>query len=198
MYMNPKVPKFFPLALAIAIACIFRLIPHYPNFTPMAAIALMGGAYITSGFWRFAVPLLAMIVSDYITVTTINAQWITPAEYFTSPETLLVYFSVALMTAIGIWYGKNKQSLLSGSQAARLGFASFGSALVFFLVSNFGTWISGHGLEMTFSGLMGTYALGIPFFGYTISGSVVYSFLFFGLLELGMQRWPILARQTVK
>lgn len=196
--MNPKAPKFFTLALAIVIACIFRLIPHYPNFTPMAAIAMLGGAYIASGVWKFAVPLLAMLVSDYITVTTINAQWTTPAKYFTSPETVLVYFSVVLMTVVGIWYGKHKQSLLNGTQAARLGFASFTSALVFFLVSNFGTWVSGHGLGMNFSGLIGTYALGIPFFGYTIAGNVVYAFLFFGLLEFSMQRWPVLARQIVK
>jgi len=196
--MNPKVPKFFPVAIAISIACIFRLIPHYPNFTPMAAIAMMGGAYLSSGFMRFTVPFLAMLVSDYITVTTINAQWITPVEYFTSPETFLVYLAVALMTLVGRWYGKNNQSLLSGAQTARLGFASFASALIFFLVSNFGTWISGHGLEMSFSGLLGTYALGVPFFGYNIAGNLVYSFLFFGLLELGMQRFPALVRQRVK
>jgi hypothetical protein len=198
MIMNPKAPKFFLVASAISVACIFRLIPHYPNFTPIAAIAMMGGAYLTTRFWKFTVPLLAMLVSDYITVITINAQWITPAEYFTSPETFLVYFSVALMTIIGVWYGKNKHSLLLGSQAARLGVASFSSAVVFFLISNFGTWVAGHGLEMTFSGLLGTYALGIPFFGYNIAGNLLYSFIFFGVLELGIQRWPALARQIVK
>ena len=196
--MNPKTPKFFLVATAISVACIFRLIPHYPNFTPIAAIALMGGAYLSSAVWRFSIPLLAMLVSDYITVTTINAQWITPYEYFTSPETFLVYLAVAFMTGIGFWYGKNKQSILLGSQSGRLAFASFGSALVFFLITNFGTWISGHGLEFTFSGLMGTYALGIPFFGYNIAGNLVYTFLFFGILEMGMQRWPALARQIVK
>jgi hypothetical protein len=51
---------------------------------------------------------------------------------------------------------------------------------------------------MTFSGLLGTYALGIPFFGYNIAGNLLYSFIFFGVLELGMQRWPALARQIVK
>ncbi len=196
--MNTKAPKFFLVVAAISVACIFRLLPHYPNFTPIATIALMGGAFINSRFWRFAVPLLAMLVSDYITVTTINAQWISPAEYFTSPETFLVYISVALMTMVGTWYGNKKQSLLSGNQSGRLAFASFGSALLFFLVTNFGTWVSGHGLEMTFNGLLGTYALGIPFFGYNIAGNLVFSFLFFGVLELGMLRWPALARQIVK
>ena len=41
-----------------------RLLPHPPNLTPVMAIALFGGAFLTSNWAAFAVPILAMALSD--------------------------------------------------------------------------------------------------------------------------------------
>ncbi|MCI0658612.1 MAG: hypothetical protein L0170_16285, partial [Acidobacteria bacterium] len=49
--------------LLIALATICRLIPHPPNFTPVLAVALFGGATLPRRA-ALAIPLLAMLLSD--------------------------------------------------------------------------------------------------------------------------------------
>ncbi len=57
-------PKVLVVTLIIVFAAGMRLIPHYPNFTPIAAIALFGGAHLGKRWLAFAVPLAALLISD--------------------------------------------------------------------------------------------------------------------------------------
>ena len=50
-------------SITIVIAVSMRLLPHPPNFTPIAAMALFGGCYLDKKY-ALAIPLLAMFVSD--------------------------------------------------------------------------------------------------------------------------------------
>src|SRR6516164_7186766 len=58
--------RFFVLVGIILAAAAFRLIPHPANVTPIAAMALFGGAYFTSRMTALAVPLAAMALSDLV------------------------------------------------------------------------------------------------------------------------------------
>ncbi len=56
--------------LEFAIAIIFvlvgvglRLLPHPPNFAPIAAIALFGGVYLSRKI-AFVLPIIALAISD--------------------------------------------------------------------------------------------------------------------------------------
>nr|HPM93307.1 hypothetical protein [Bacteroidales bacterium] len=42
---------------------LFRFIPHWPNFTPIAAMALFGGAYLGRKHLAFLLPFAAMFLS---------------------------------------------------------------------------------------------------------------------------------------
>ena len=53
-----------PYALIFAGAAL-RVIPHPPNFAPIGALALFGGAALP-GVWAFAVPLAALVLSDAV------------------------------------------------------------------------------------------------------------------------------------
>lgn len=206
--MKKNQPKIILVLSAIMVAAIFRLIPHWPNFTPMAAIALAGGALVTNRFLGFALPLLAMFISDLLTVLFINYQWTTPSEYFTSPETALVYLSIVAMTTIGAWFGSRNYSKSTTENSGKffekkfssdLLNVSFLSALVFFLISNFGTWISANSMmPKTFVGLIGTYEMGIPFFGYNLLGNIFYSFLMFGFFHAVTDFKTSLKRETIQ
>ena len=57
-------PKFLTLTLMILAAAFTRLIPHYPNFTAVGAIALFGGAYFSKKYLAFIVPIVALLISD--------------------------------------------------------------------------------------------------------------------------------------
>jgi hypothetical protein len=64
-------PKFIVVLTAIVVASVFRLLPHWPNFTPIATIALLGGSMISNRFLSFAVPVIAMVISDFLTIQSV-------------------------------------------------------------------------------------------------------------------------------
>ena len=58
--------RFIVLAGMILAAAISRLIPHPPNFTPLAALALFGGASFASKRAAFFVPSVGLVLSDLV------------------------------------------------------------------------------------------------------------------------------------
>jgi len=58
--------RFIVLAGMILAASISRLIPHPPNFTPLAALALFGGASFASKRAAFFVPSVGLVLSDLV------------------------------------------------------------------------------------------------------------------------------------
>jgi hypothetical protein len=179
-------PKFLIVLSAILLASIFRLVPHWPNFTPIATIAIMGGALIGNRLLAVIIPILAMMFSDLLTIVFINYKYTTVADYFSSPATLLIYLAILGISTMGFWL-RDKQS------SRNLALVSLHSALLFFVVSNFGVWLTGS-LPKTFAGLLATYDLGIPFFGYNLAGNLFYTFLFFGAFHWSALKWPALIK----
>ena len=47
----------------ILFASFTRLIPHMPNFTPIGAMALFGGAYLKNKYHALMIPLLSLWIS---------------------------------------------------------------------------------------------------------------------------------------
>ena len=80
---------------------------------------------------------------------------------------------------------------------ARIGGAVISSSLVFFLITNFGAWLTGlGGHPMTFTGLGATYIAGIPFFWKTLAGTAFYSGALFGALKLAESAIPGVRAET--
>jgi hypothetical protein len=175
-------PKFLIVLSAILLASVFRLVPHWPNFTPIATIAIMGGALISNRMLGVIVPILAMAFSDLLTIVFINYKYTAVSDYFSSPATFLIYLALIGISVLGFWI-RDKQS------TRNLTLVSLYSALLFFALSNFGVWMTGT-LPKTFSGLLATYDLGIPFFGYNLAGNLFYTFLFFGAFQWSALKWP--------
>ena len=152
-----------------------RLIPHPPNFSPIAALALFGGATFASKRAAILVPLMAMFLSDLV----LGFSTITP----------VVYGSFALITCLGLWL-RRKQSVW------RLAGASLAAAVLFFAVTNFGVWALEDWYPKTLPGLAECYAAAIPFFRNTLWSDLFYSAVLFGGLMLAERRWRWLAEQT--
>lgn len=183
-------PKLVLVISAIAVAAIFRLLPHWPNFTPVATIALMGGALIASRAVSIIIPLVAMFISDILTIQLINHRFITLSEYFSSEGTALIYLSIIAMTAIGFFLKKRRS-------IAALTMASTASAIVFFLLTNFGAWLTNI-LPKTGAGLLATYEMGIPFFANNLAGNLFFTFVFFGILSYMTQSNSKLVEERIK
>ena len=181
-------PASGPLLLVgmILLAALSRLLPHPPNFSPVEAIALFGGAYFLSRSAAIIVPLVGMFVSDLVLGFVHGGTYF---EYFTHAGFWLVYACIALTTLMGF----NLRGRVSGARV--LGYSLAGSVL-FFLVTNFGTWATGTMYPHNAQGLMAAYVAGIPFFQWTVLGTLFYSAVLFGGFALLRRRVPALRAQT--
>jgi hypothetical protein len=177
-----------PLLLTglIVLAALSRLVPHPPNFSPVEAVALFGGAYFASRAMAVWVPLVAMFISDLV-LGLINGGIY--AEYFLSAGFMLIYLCIALSTVLGFAL----RGRVSGIRV--VGYSLLGSML-FFLVTNFGTWLGSSMYPQTSAGLLAAYTAGIPFFQNTVAGTLFYSALMFGSFAYLRQRNPGLSLQT--
>lgn len=148
----------------IVAAVILRLLPHLPNFAPIAAMALFGGVYLNKKY-ALIVPLAAMVISD-IFIGFYN-PWILAS----------VYGSFILIGLLGVWLRNNKTvpNVLGASLLGSVGF---------FLITNFAVWAVPHSFyPHTLQGLMNSYMMGLPFFRNTLMGDLFYTGAMFGLME---------------
>ena len=56
------------LAVLIALGVVGRLLPHPPNFTPMAAIALFAGFIFLKRYMAVIAVVVTMLLTDYFRV----------------------------------------------------------------------------------------------------------------------------------
>ncbi len=159
-------PRFWTLAGIILAAAASRLIPHPPNLTPIAAMALFGGAYFNDKRAAFAVPLSAMLLSDLALGLIRYGAAIFPMMPF-------VYAAFAGTVVLGLM-------LRHRPSAFRIGSAALVAAVLFFLVTNLGVWTGGHLYPRTLEGLVTCYVAAIPFFRNMLLGNVLYTALLFG------------------
>jgi len=135
-----------------------RLIPHYPNFTPVIAVAIMSSYFFKNIYLSFIVIILSMLISDVFIGFYNNI--------------FFVYLSLLLITFI--FYGFNTRIKFKNLFI----FGFFGS-LIFFLISNFGVWLLSNMYEKNLNGLIYCYFLALPFFINTLLSTVFFSYLAF-------------------
>lgn len=160
--------------IIIAVVALSRLIPHPWNFSPLGGMALFGAAYFAKKHWAIVVPLVAFWLSSLVLDNTVYAHYHEGFVLITEP---FVYLSIALIVGLG-WL------LLKKVKPSNLLVASLSASTVFFVVSNFGSWLTLAIYPKTLSGLVACYAAGLPFFGGTIMGDLFYVTVLFGSYEL--------------
>lgn len=172
------------VAGAVAAAVAMRLIPHPVNFSPLAATALFGGAYLADRRWAFVVPLSALLLSDLILVSTsYSATGLT--HQVNLSQMPFTYLSVVLTTALGCWLRPRRSAL-------NIGGAALASSLLFFVISNFGSWVAFDMYPKTFDGLVSCYIAAIPFFRNTLAGDAFFTVVLFGGYALAQKRFAAL------
>jgi hypothetical protein len=164
-------PKVLVITGIILFAASMRLLPHWPNFTPIAAIALFGGAHLGRRSLAFMIPIAAMLISDLIL----------GLHSFMLP----VYLSFALVVLMG-------NLIRNNIRIATVAGGAMASAILFFLVTNFAVWATTPFYGPGFSGLMSCYAAAVPFFRTSLMGDLFYSGVFFGAFYFAQLRFPVL------
>ena len=130
----------------IFFAILSRFLPHPPNFTPIAAIALLSTKGFANRWIAFLIPIMSLFISDLFL-----------GLHSTIP---FVYGSFILIALLGRYVKKiNIFSVLLSSS-------------IFFLVTNLGVWLLNYPLSA--EGLFQCYILALPFFLNTVIGDLVY------------------------
>ena len=135
-------------------------------------MALFGGAYFIDKRVALIIPFLALFLTDL--VLGLHATMV------------FVYGAFALTVLIGIWL--QKRVTITNTMLAAVA-----SSVLFFLLTNFGSWLMGgvHGMyPQTLQGLMQAYSAGIPFFQNTLIGNLVYTVAIFGGYHLLQKNIP--------
>lgn len=189
--MNNKIElKFGALIALIIVVALARLIPNMPNFSPMAAIALFCAAHFNKLWKAILVTLLATFVSDVILNNTIYSSMNNGFTIFYDGF-ILQYIAYAVIALMGstFFININKTKVIGGSLA---------TTLVFFIISNFGAWISLPFYSKDIAGLMSSYAAGLPFLKNTLLSDLFYTSLLFGAYYLLQNRFAALRLPYLK
>lgn len=149
------------------------------NFAPLAAIALCAAAYLPMKY-KFAVPMLAMLVSDVV----LNMHY---GFSMLSPFVLSHYIAFAIIGCLGL--------LLQGRASLKtLLPASLAASLIFYAVTNTVSWMFDPAYVKNIAGFIQAQTIGHPafaatpawmFFRNTAVSDLLFTALFVGCMHLG-------------
>tara|TARA_Y100000590_G_scaffold433517_1_gene550665 strand:- start:4736 stop:5248 length:513 start_codon:yes stop_codon:yes gene_type:complete len=146
---------FLPISL-ILILSFSRLIPHPWNFTPILAAGIFSGFYFKNFILSFFIVVFSMFLGDL---------------YIGFHDTMFfTYISLAFSVALGL--------LIKNFRFNEILFSGLISSSVFFIITNFGAWLTLDMYEKNFNGLLQSYILAIPFFHNTLISTLLYLFVF--------------------
>ncbi|MBX7150810.1 hypothetical protein K1X84_04175 [bacterium] len=159
---------YIPTVVVVLLIAFYRLLPHPWNFTPVCATAIFGGIYLNKKY-AIALPLLSMIVADSI----LGFDWmVTP----------VIYACIALSALIGAWI-KNERAHRTKFIVRTLG-GTIASAVIFFIWTNFATWLAYDTYTKDMAGLIQCYIMAIPFFRNSLGGDLLFISVFIAIYEL--------------
>ena len=145
---------YLPICLILVLS-FTRLIPHPWNFTPILAASIFSGFYFKNFFLGLFVVIFSMFLGDL---------------YLGFHSTMFfTYVSLALAVAIGI--------LIKNFKFSEILVSGLTGSICFFVITNFGAWLTLEMYEKNLSGLINSYVLAIPFFHNTLISTLVYLIL---------------------
>ena len=169
----------------IAVAAISRLLPHPHNFSPVGSLAMFGGAVLASRYLKYLVPIIALFISDLVINNTLMRMYFPDHSGMIIFQDYMIFTYVAFILAVVIGHVFIKKISIPSIIGGALGFT-----IVFFLISNFGSWISPISIyPKNFVGLIECYVAGVPFFKFSLAGNLLYSSIIFGVYYLSINGW---------
>ena len=172
--MNKINLTYIGIISLILFASFTRIIPHMPNFTPIGAMALFGGAYLKNKNHAFLIPIISLWISDIIINNFILSYYNDFTWFY--PGFLWQYGSFFIMILIGFFF-------LKKISFKNVFITCLCSSLLFFVITNFGVWISGSMYPLSLDGLLMCYLAALPFYKGTLLGFIFYSSFLFGAYE---------------
>lgn len=176
MRLNKQI--IIALVMMIIISALYRVMPGRPyGFAPQIAIALFGGSLFSKQKqYAFLLPILSMFISDLL-YQILFVYHLSPIAGFYSGQ-LMNYVLIAGTAIFGFGLQNNK--------VAKFIIGFLAAPTVYFLISNFIVWAQGGGYHhpLNMAGLVQTMADGLPFYPYSVAGTLVFGGVLFGSFRL--------------
>lgn len=147
--------------ILIAVLVASRLIPHPANFTALVGVALFAGAFWRGTGMRFAIPLVAILITDIYFGFYPGMEW--------------TYLGIAASVLMA---PKIQASMFNVGARALL------ASILFFVLSNVGVWWSSGLYTSDVIGLGQCFTAAIPFFQNTVVSGVVSALGLFSIYRL--------------
>lgn len=167
----------FTLIIAIVLivlAALSRVLMYPDNFSPIIGMAIFAGAVVKDRRLAFALPILAMFLSDVL------FEVFNVAPGFWGWGQLVGYAILALITVVAFSMKKINVLTVAGY--------SIGASLLFFLLSNSAFFIFDNPIynlyPQNFTGYIASLVGGLPFLKTGILADLVYSAILFGTYYL--------------
>ncbi len=170
--MLPTLPNTIPawralqtdvaiVAALVGLNVTARLLPHAPDFTPVAASALFAASVLRMRALSIVVPLAGMILAD---------AWL---GFYDLRIMAAVYGTLAL-PACAAWVSRRWR------RPVMIAPVLLSSSLSFFLVTNFAVWAFSPMYAANAGGLLKCYVAALPFLQNTICGDLFWGIVLFG------------------
>lgn len=177
-------------SLLLAAAIVYRLCTGLagnssswlPNFSPVTAIALCGAIFLSKRI-AFLLPLAALFVSDIV----LNRHY---GVSLLGAEMLSRYVALGLVVILGL-------SLRQRPHFVSVLLAAAGGSLLFYIVTNTGSWLDSPFYAKTFAGWAQALTTGLPgfpptllFFRNELVSDLLFTGLFLACMAATQQREP--------
>jgi hypothetical protein len=172
---------FVILLFSLSTRAAPSFIAHLPNFSAIDATALFCGAYFAQRRNACLALLLLVWASDIFLNKFMLGHWslFYPGFYWQ-------YAAYTLITLVGHTLKTHT------ADCKRLLAASGLSAVLFFMLSNFGVWAEGILYPHTLRGAIACYVAAIPFFKNTLLSDILFTFVLFGM-DAFMKKFRLVA-----
>ncbi|MBS1934615.1 MAG: hypothetical protein JST96_11490 [Bacteroidetes bacterium] len=185
-------PRNAVLLLIIIIIAIIRVLNNFStgitplaNYSPLAAMALFGGAYFGGRIKPLAFPLAAIFISDVILFATVYKQY---GNGFLYSGWVWVYAAFLLIA----WSAK---LIIKKVKVHSLVMAIVVAVLIHWIVADLGVWIGSAKYEQNLSGFTACLIAAIPFELRLLTATIIYSAIMFVVFEWMKKRFHVL--QTI-
>ncbi len=165
--------QFLLISFVVASVAFLRIIPHIYNFSPVIALAIFGAIHFRKKIYSYSIVIFSIMLSDIIIngfIYDLDNSFLFFYEGFYWQY--ISYFVIILLS----FSFKGKKIGLKN-----ITYLCLSSSLIFFVISNFGFWLTSGMYSYTFPGLIECYIKAIPFYQGTLLGTFFYTPIFFGL-----------------
>jgi hypothetical protein len=180
-----QVHSMFAAFVLLFVVVIYRIVSGFAgsadyswlhNFAPLAAVALCGAVYLPRRI-AMVLPLVMLLISD-LALNLFHYH-----QPFFTFDIVPRYFALALIAGLGFALrGRDRLGWLLG--------ASFVGSVLFYVITNTGSWIYEPAYAKTFAGWLQALTTGLPgypstwtFYRNTLLGDLLFTVLFFACIH---------------